>query len=70
MLQETNLKQRDQPTIQILTVREAAKILKVNQDMVRRLIREKKLEASRVGRLWRIRLDAIEEFLAVSEETV
>ena len=53
----------EEPVIRVLTVREASQIIKINQAAVRRLIRNGELTASRIGRLWRIRIEAIEEFL-------
>lgn len=51
----------------ILTVREVSRILKINEAAVRRLIRDGELVASRVGRLWRVRLSEIERFLDAKE---
>ena len=52
-----------QPTLRILTVREAAAVLQINEAALRRLLRSGELRGSRVGRLWRIRIEAIEELL-------
>ena len=49
--------------IELLTVREAAKLLKIHEAAVRRAIRKGELEASRIGRLWRIRMEGIQDFL-------
>ena len=48
---------------EILTIEQAATYLKVCDKTVRRLIRNKKLKASKVGRSWRIRKQDIGEFL-------
>lgn len=47
----------------ILTVEEAAKILSLHPFTVLKLIKAKKLQASRIGRVYRIRESAIEDFL-------
>lgn len=48
---------------QILTVEDAAKILHLHPFTVLKLIRAKKLKASKIGRVYRIRESALEEFL-------
>jgi excisionase family DNA binding protein len=40
---------------EILTIEEAAKYLKVSEDVIRRMIREKQLRASKIRGQWRIR---------------
>lgn len=47
----------------ILTVEEAAKILSLHPFTVLKLIKSKKLRASKIGRVYRIRESAIEDFL-------
>lgn len=47
----------------ILTVAQAAKYLKVCEKTVRRLISNKELSASRVGKSWRIQKSDIEKYL-------
>jgi excisionase family DNA binding protein len=48
---------------QLLTVEQVALRLQVNQITVLRLIWQKKLEACKVGSLWRIRPAAVQEYL-------
>jgi excisionase family DNA binding protein len=49
---------------QILTVDEAAEILKVRPETVRRLLTQGKLPGNKVGRYWRIPSNALMEFLS------
>lgn len=49
-------------TLGYLTPAQVAEYLAVTQQTVRNLISDKKLRALRVGRVWRIRRDALEEF--------
>jgi excisionase family DNA binding protein len=53
--------------IDLLTVNEAAKTVKMHPDTIRRFIREGKLKASRVGGRWRVHMDALREFISPSE---
>ena len=47
----------------ILTVEETAKILSLHPFTVLKLIKVKKLRASKIGRVYRIRESAIDDFL-------
>jgi excisionase family DNA binding protein len=47
----------------VYTIEEVAKILKVSQMTVRRLINERELEAFKVGNQWRIRKEALYRFM-------
>ena len=47
----------------IMTLREAAKYLRISDKLLKRLIDEKKLNATKVGRAWRIRKVDINSFL-------
>ncbi len=47
----------------VVDAMEAAKMLAVNRKTVYRMIEEGRLHAVRVGRLWRIPIEALEEFL-------
>lgn len=47
----------------ILTVEDAAKILQLHPFTVLKLIKRKKLKASKIGRVYRIRESEIENFL-------
>jgi excisionase family DNA binding protein len=48
---------------QILTVEEAAKILHLHPFTVLKLIKRGELKASKIGRVYRIRESAIEDFM-------
>jgi excisionase family DNA binding protein len=52
---------------EIYTIEEVADILKVSQQTVRKLIREKKLRTVRVGVQIRIRQSEIDRFLSGSD---
>jgi excisionase family DNA binding protein len=47
----------------ILTAEQVAKVLQVHHLTVLKLIKQKKLKASKVGRVYRIRESAIDDFL-------
>ncbi len=47
----------------ILTVEEAAKLLKLSTKTIYRLIEDKTLRASKLGRSWRIRKSDIDDYL-------
>jgi len=47
----------------LLTVREAARLLRVSDESVYRLCRKGKLGAARIGGLWRIPREAINQIL-------
>lgn len=47
----------------VLTVDDAAKVLHLHPFTVLKLIKAKKLKASKIGRVYRIRESAIEDFL-------
>lgn len=51
-------------TDQILTVKEVAEYLKVNERTIYRLSIEKKIPAFRVGSSWRFRKDEIDGWIA------
>jgi excisionase family DNA binding protein len=46
----------------IMTIAEVAAYLRISQATVYRLAKEGQIPASRVGRLWRFRRDAIDEW--------
>jgi len=48
----------------VLTIREAAKYLKLNQKTIRRMIEEKRLVAYRIGHSWRIRNDDLRSLVS------
>ncbi len=45
----------------IYTLEEAAKYLKLSEDTIRRLIKQKKLKAHKVGGQWRIKRQTLDE---------
>ena len=47
----------------LLTVIEAAKILRLNSETVARYIREGKISAVKLGRVWRVEEKDLEEFI-------
>jgi len=51
-----------------LTTEEAAKLLKLHRDTVRRLIRERKLPHVKVGSQYRLRRKDLEAWLGSSQE--
>lgn len=50
----------------ILDPTEAAIILRVSPDLVAKLCRSRKLRATKVGRVWRILPEALQEYLGAS----
>ena len=48
----------------ILTVKEAASLLKTSRQQVRKMIQSGDLPAVKVGREWRIRMDTLDDFLS------
>ena len=53
--------------IQLLTVQEAAQLLKTTRQQIRKMIANEELPAVKVGREWRITSDALQEFLEQGE---
>ena len=49
--------------IEVLTVKEAAERLKTSRQQIRMMIRSGQLPAVRVGREWRLSVEALEQFL-------
>lgn len=49
--------------LELLTPKEVAGILRVSPRTVQRWVKEGKLRAVRVGKLWRIPREALEEFI-------
>jgi excisionase family DNA binding protein len=56
------------PNDEYLTTEEAAQLLKIHRDNVRRLIREGKLPSVKVGGQYRLRRKDLEEWLERSRE--
>lgn len=54
---------------QIYTVEQAAEILQISQETVKRLLRSGKLGGLKIGRLWRVRESDLQEFLKTPEKT-
>lgn len=48
---------------EVLTIEQAAEMLRVHPDTIRRMITQGKLKASKVGRVYRIRKSEIERIL-------
>jgi excisionase family DNA binding protein len=53
----------------ILTVKEVAEYLKVNERTIYRLATEKKIPAFRVGASWRFRKEDVDKWTASQQET-
>lgn len=51
---------------EVYTIAETAKLLKVSEETVRRLIANGDLEARRVGRQYRITRETIDKYLGIS----
>lgn len=49
--------------IQLLTVQEAAQLLKTTRQQIRKMIANEELPAVKVGREWRIPMESIRMFL-------
>jgi excisionase family DNA binding protein len=47
----------------VLTVAEVSKALAISEGLVRALIRQKRLRALRLGRIWRVPRNELERFL-------
>lgn len=47
----------------LLSIKETAQYFNVSEKTIRRLIKDSKLEASRVGRLWRIKKEDADKFI-------
>ena len=48
----------------ILTIEEAAELLKLSTKTIYRMVRENKLKASKIGRVWRIKKSDIDDYLS------
>jgi len=57
------MKRMTKTTGKLLTIKEVQDRLNVSDESVYRLIRSGKLEAIRVGNLWRVSEEALQEFL-------
>lgn len=53
----------------LLTVRDAAQLLKLKEGTIRNIINEKKLRAVKFGKEWRIRHEDLENFLDENANT-
>ena len=49
--------------MKILTIREAAQVLKINEHTAYRYAKEGKIPATRVGRSWRVMEEVLEKWL-------
>ncbi len=52
----------------VYTIKEVAKILKVSDDTVRRMIDSGELEAFKVHNQWRIRKEVLDRFMGKSQQ--
>lgn len=52
-----------------LTIEEAAELLRIHPDTVRRLIREKRLPGKKLGREWRISREMLDKFMKEEDRT-
>jgi excisionase family DNA binding protein len=55
-----------QPNEKVLTIEQVASFLQVSTKTIRRLIKDDKLKASKVGRVWRIKHEDIETYLSMT----
>lgn len=46
-----------------LTIEEAAELLRIRPDTIRRLLRQKQLPGKKIGREWRISREALDEYI-------
>ena len=58
----------DLPTEGFLTPQEIARYLRVSQLAIQKWCRDGKLKATRVGGLWRIRREDLDEFLTTNHD--
>ena len=56
--------------MKLLTVQEAAELLKTSKQQIRKMIRSGLIPAVRIGREWRISVEYLEQFLQGSLECV
>ena len=51
----------------LLSLRDVSEVLKLNIDTVRRYVREGRIQAAKFGRVYRVREEALEEFIKEQE---
>ena len=51
-----------------LSLKEVSEVLKLNINTVRRYVREDKIQAAKFGRIYRVREEALEEFIKKQEK--
>jgi excisionase family DNA binding protein len=56
--------------MEFYTVKELAQILKISTRTVIKLIEEKKIRASKVGREWRVQREYLDEYLKKNENQI
>ena len=54
----------------LLSLKEVSEALKLNINTVRRYVREGRIQAAKFGRVYRVREEALEEFIKRQENTV
>ena len=52
----------------VLCLKEVSEVLKLNINTVRRYVREGKIQAAKFGRVYRVREEALEEFIKRQEK--
>ena len=52
----------------LLSLQEVSEVLKLNINTVRRYVREGKIQAAKFGRVYRVREEALEEFIKKQEK--
>ena len=53
----------------LLSLKEVSEVLKLNINTVRRYVREGKIRAAKFGRIYRVREEALEEFIKKQEKS-
>ena len=54
----------------LLSLKEVSEVLKLNVNTIRRYVREGRIQAAKFGRVYRVREEALEEFIKRQENTV
>jgi len=54
----------------LLSLKEVSEVLKLNINTVRRYVREGKIWAAKFGRVYRVREEALEEFIEKQERNI
>jgi excisionase family DNA binding protein len=62
------LQQAARDDMTIMTVREVAEYLRMSEAKVYQLVREQRIPAVRIGKMWRFRKDLLDQWLSQSME--